>query len=115
MMNDIFVTDKTSIHVFEGDELVGIYTKETGVPKIHVEEDYKFSDEELIDPKLLVRGKDWAKDRSREIEKEIDILREHIRFFTTHYSDVDQEHIEAVEERIKELLEERDVITRVVS
>ena len=32
-MNDIFVTDKTSIHVFEGDELVGIYTKETGVPK----------------------------------------------------------------------------------
>lgn len=38
MMNDIFVTDKTSIHVFEGDELVGIYTKETGVPKIHIEE-----------------------------------------------------------------------------
>ena len=55
MMSDICVTDKTSIHVFEGDELVGIYTKDTGVPKIHVEEDYKFSDEELEDPQLLVK------------------------------------------------------------
>lgn len=62
MMNDIFVTDKTSVHVFEGDELVGIYTKETGVPKIHVEGDgadrdgdFVFSDEELTNTRLLVR------------------------------------------------------------
>ena len=78
MMDDICVTDKTTIYVFEGTKLVGTYTKETGVPKILIEEDY-VSDEDGLDKEL-------ARNRNREIEKEIRILRE----------------------RIEDLLEERD-------
>ena len=77
-MDDICVTDKTSIYVFEETKLVGTYTKETGVPKILIEEDY-VSDEDGLDKEL-------ARNRNREIEKEIRILRE----------------------RIEDLLEERD-------
>ena len=64
--------------MFEGTKLVGTYTKETGVPKILIEEDY-VSDEDGLDKEL-------ARNRNREIEKEIRILRE----------------------RIEDLLEERD-------
>ena len=106
MMDDICVTDKTSIYVFEGTKLVGTYTKETGVPKILIEEDYVF-DEDRLDKEL-------ARNRNREIEKEIRILRERIEFRYSIYSDTDEIPMVAIEEladmkeRIESLLEERD-------
>ena len=106
MMDDICVTDKTTIYLFEGTKLVGTYTKETGVPKILIEEDY-VSDEDGLDKEL-------ARNRNREIEKEIRILRERIEFRYSIYSDTDEipmvamEEIADMKERIEDLLEERD-------
>ena len=102
----IYLTDKTTIYVFEGTKLVGTYTKETGVPKILIEEDY-VSDEDGLDKEL-------ARNRNREIEKEIRILRERIEFRYSIYSDTDEipmvaiEEIADMKERIEDLLEERD-------
>lgn len=113
-MNDIYIVgEKTSIHVFEGDKLVDIYTKETGVPKF-VEMDIQTEAESRDKVKINIDmndgdilDKDWARDRNREIETEVDILREQISILTTYYSDKG-EHIEAIEDLIKDLLEERD-------
>ena len=97
MMDDIFVTDKTSIYVFEETKLVGTYTKETGVPKILIEEDYVF-DEDGLDKEL-------ARNRNRDIELEVRELREILDYNDTKLK---PERVKEIDEEIEKLLRERD-------
>ena len=88
----IDLTDKTTIHVFEGNKIVGIYDKTTGFPRLD-NELAKYEDKEL------------ARNRNRAIELEVTELRE-ILDYNGHQ--LEPERVEGIEEEIEDLLEERD-------
>lgn len=107
MADDHFylVGENTTIHVYEGMSCVDIYEKEDKVPTFvtgfhrldnELKEDGADRDGDVLD-------KDWAKDRNREIEKEVNELRERLvvlnREFKSHGV------------KIEKLLSERDNIT----
>lgn len=106
----INLPDDISIHVYRGYKLMDIYDKTTGFPRLDNEllKDGADRDGDITaNLKAVNLDKEWAKNRNREIEKEVDILREQNRIFGTYYLDK-WEQIAAIDNRIKELLEERD-------
>ena len=98
MRNDIYyLSDKTTVHVYEGMKNVGIYDKETGVPK-------------FVDPVRIVMNLDeeWARNRNKTIVSKVSELRAILYYNGTKLK---PERVYELEGEIESLLEERDEIT----
>ena len=94
MMDDI------SVHVFKGVKLMDIYDKTTGFPRLDEElRKYEVSiDKDNID-------KDMARERNKEIELEVENLREMLNYNGVKLK---PKRVEEINEEIRKLLTERD-------
>ena len=116
----INLPDDVSVHVFKGVKLMDIYDKTTGFPRLD-NELLRKNEDKTVWERAVVRNREieeedgldkpGAKNRNRKIEEEVDILREYIKFLNDSYSNIDDTPIVAMEERIEDLLEERDELT----
>ena len=98
------MTDDITVHLFEGAKLMAIYDKTTGFPRLD-NELLKHEDTSGADRDGDMLDKEWARNRNRDIETEIMILREMLDFNGTKLK---PERVDKIEEEIESLLEERD-------
>src|SRR5690625_2422509 len=101
------MTDDITVHVFEGAKLMDIYDKTTGFPRLDNEllkhEDTSGADRDgdfTANLKAVNLDKEWARNRNRDIELEIEKLRE-ILDYNGHQ--LETERVEGIEEEIENL------------
>ena len=107
----INLPDDISVHVFKGVKLMDIYDKTTGFPRLDNELRKDGADRDgdfTANLKAYNLDEEWARNRNRDIELEIEKLREILNY---NIIKLKPERVEKIEEEIENLLEERDDIT----
>ena len=107
----ISLPDDISVHVFKGVKLMDIYDKTTGFPRLDnmLRNDGADRDGDFTaNLKAVNLDEEWARNRNKDIELEIEKLREILSY---NIIKVKPERVEKIEEEIENLLEERDDIT----